>query len=180
MPYSSLAGKEWIGTTLQTIGSIERVLDVGVGAGTYSKLFRSVYSDAEWVGVEIWGPYIEHFDLHRKYDELYIGDIRHMRLETFGSIDVCFLGDVLEHMAHSDACKIIDQLLNICRYIFVSVPVGVNDQGSFNGNPFEKHVAVYDACSFPDVFPDAIDSSVFSDGTWTIGVAVLSKSSPCY
>lgn len=175
MPYSSHAGKDWIGRRLDAMTHVDRVLDVGVGAGTYSRFFRSQLDGAFWIGVEAWEPYLDQFRLRNLYDHLYIGDVRYLERELFSDVDVCFLGDVLEHMPKIDAKILVDQLLGSCRVVFVSVPIGHAPQGAIGGNPFERHLDQYTAEFFPKVFPNVVDSTVETDGIWTIGVALLSR-----
>ncbi|MBT9289118.1 class I SAM-dependent methyltransferase [Prosthecodimorpha staleyi] len=175
MPYSSIAGKSWIGSKIAAAGTVRRILDVGVGVGRYSSLFRERHPDAEWVGVEIWAPYVEQFGLAQKYDQLIISDVRWVDLARLGLFDVCFCGDVLEHMSASDAQQLVERLLPRCRLLFISIPLGFCPQGSVFDNPFERHVVEdYSDERIRDYFPAVVDGAVETRGAWTIGTYALS------
>ncbi|WP_181183810.1 class I SAM-dependent methyltransferase [Prosthecodimorpha hirschii] len=176
MPYSSIAGKSWIGSRIPAAGTLRRVLDVGVGVGRYSSLFREQHPEAEWVGVEIWAPYVEQFGLAQKYDRLIIADARWVDLARLGLFDVCFCGDVLEHMSASDARELVDRLLPRCRLLFISIPLGFCPQGSVFDNPFERHVVEdYSDERIREHFPAVVDGAVETRGAWTIGTYALSQ-----
>lgn len=141
MPTSNSAGKDWIGAifmALKSAGKVKRVLDIGAGEGTYSILGRS--RDVEWVGVEGWGPYVEEFKLNDKYDKIIISDARYLDYSMLGNFDVCFLGDILEHMTKDEACFIVRRLCTTCRYIFISMPIVKYPQDAVDKNPFQTHI----------------------------------------
>jgi tRNA G46 methylase TrmB len=67
MSYSLKSGKvetlAWFQANEETIKTI---VDIGPGSGTYIKLIREDAQccvDANWIGVEIWKPYIDEFKL---------------------------------------------------------------------------------------------------------------------
>lgn len=176
MPYSSTAGKDWIRARIPVVGKIARVLDVGVGEGHYSNLFRPCYPDAEWVGVEIWGPYIEKFGLEMKYDKLILSDIRWLDFTKLGQFDICFCGDIIEHMTIVEAKAIVDQLLCCSRLVFASVPIGVYPQQPVFGNPFEQHIVDdYSDEKFRKLFPGIVDGVIETVDIWTVGAYALTR-----
>lgn len=142
MPKSKSWGKEWVDAIyahLHTAGAARRVIDIGVGRGTFSKRLRA-HPGVEWVGVEAWEPYVEAFALREKYDRLIVGDVRAIAWDELGRFDVAFLGDVLEHMSGPDAVVLVHRVLDAGATAFVSIPIAYLPQGRVDGNPFEEHV----------------------------------------
>lgn len=143
MPTSAGEGKNEIITWVNELpGEFKRVLDLGVGKGTYSKLFRkyqSKLSDSYWIGVEAWAPYIEKFKLHKKYHQLINQDIRLLDYDSLKPIDITIAGDVLEHVTKDEAVTIVNKVLSISPYMVISIPIIHYPQGSIEGNPYEIH-----------------------------------------
>ena len=101
MPRSSVAGKVWIicyFKALLACNLLGRVLDIGAGEGTYAKFLRQIHPAADWVGVEIWGPYVRKYALESLYDKVVIADARYVDYGLLGKFDLGLAGDVLEHM----------------------------------------------------------------------------------
>jgi predicted TPR repeat methyltransferase len=144
MPYSLPSGKtqtaEWFRNNQS---SIKRVLDVGAGAGTYPKLIKQEHSmcqTAEWIGIEAWGPYIEQFDLKSLYNQVVNCDARKLDWATLGRFDVAIAGDVLEHMTKEEAVVLVNEILENCGTLIISIPIRYMPQDDIDGNPFEIHV----------------------------------------
>jgi SAM-dependent methyltransferase len=140
MPKSSPAGKIWSFDILKLLHSrrpIQRALDVGAGLGFYAAYRRP---GQHWTGVEIWAPYIKTYDLHSKYDQVVVGDIRYLDWRHFMPLDLVVCGDVLEHMSKDDALKVLNTALGHARIVLVSIPIVISEQGEKYGNPFETHV----------------------------------------
>lgn len=133
MPFSSTHGKtkitEWITRLKPAKG-----LDIGVGCGTYADMFPSI----SWVGVEVWRPYVQEYNLAGKYKELIVEDVRN--IASFEPVDLAVAGDVLEHMTAEDARDVLKVLRASAKHVIVSVPVGYYPQGEYRGNPYEEHV----------------------------------------
>lgn len=143
MPYSDFGGKRWSANVFGLLachGLIGRVLDIGPGEGWYSMHLRQAAPEAEWTGVEVWGPYVKRFDLETKYDRVVISDARYVDLSRLGRFDFAFAGDVLEHMTKPEALELAGRLLDASRALLVSLPVVPHPQGESEGNPFERHV----------------------------------------
>src|SRR4051794_4595345 len=112
MPKSSPAGKMWsrrVLAMLQDRAPIHRVLDVGAGMGTYES-FRT--PGQTWIGLEVWAPYVEAYDLGRKYDELLTCDVRAVDWSALAPLDLVICGDVLEHMTKDEALAVIEKALD--------------------------------------------------------------------
>jgi len=140
MPTSKAWGKAWIDAIYVRLPDVARVLDVGVGRGTYSMRLRDARPGVEWIGVEAWEPYVDEFSLREKYDELLVADARTLDWDTLGRFDVVFMGDVLEHMTKGQAVALATRGLASGAVVLVSIPVLVTPQGAFGGNPYEVHV----------------------------------------
>lgn len=157
MPFSSENGKHETDRVIQRLlsqgrGFLEsrglvRVLDIGAGSGTYSDRYRSMIENrgikAHWTGVEIWEPYVEKYDLRKKYDALVVQDAR-TYAESISAdsptFDIAFVGDILEHMTKTEAENLMSHLLKACRVVVLSIPIIHYPQGEWEGNPYEAHI----------------------------------------
>jgi hypothetical protein len=144
VPTSDEWGKEeWVLPKIKEMfeGKNPRVIDVGAGSGTYSRLLRSSIS-GHWIAVEAWKPYIEEYDLPAIYDEIVCDDIRHRTDILFGDggpPDLVIMGDVLEHMSKEDAKDIIYCSIFPPTTLLVCIPLLHLEQDAVYGNPFEIH-----------------------------------------
>ena len=138
MPRSHPEGRDWAVDRIRA-STAPVIIDIGCGEGTYSDLARGWRSDAVWVGVEVWEPYVEEFDLWSKYDFVAVRDARELSLPD---VPFVFLaGDVLEHMPRFDAVDLLDHAKARAEAIMVSVPIVDYPQHAHaGGNPFEEHV----------------------------------------
>lgn len=166
MPSSSESGKSSIKWVISKIPTPKTALDIGCGAGTYAKMFPAF----TWTGVEIWAPYVEKHDLSRLYADLHVADVREWNPD--GKYDICFLGDVLEHMTLDEAKDLVRRAKRWADTVIVSIPIGHHPQGEFEGNPHEIHVK--------DDWSDEEVKREFGKPTWSvvdaeIGVYVYSK-----
>ena len=103
MPFSSNSGKEYI-KSLNLTG--KTILDIGCGTGTYKNMFPNL--GQHWTAVEIWQPYVEKYKLHDKYNSVIVADVREWMPEQ--KYDVCFCGDILEHMTEQQAIAVLEKL----------------------------------------------------------------------
>ena len=127
----------------ENASTIDRILDIGCGSGTYSLLIKKEFKlcvNTEWVGIEAWQPYIEEFDLISLYDQVINCDARELDWDSLGKFDVAIAGDVLEHMSKEHAIKLVQELLNNCTTLIISIPIRYMAQDALAGNPFEIHV----------------------------------------
>lgn len=147
MPSSSSEGKEFVLHHIRQIRP-HHILDVGVGCGTYSDLIRDT---PIWEvgyplmhGVEVWLPYVERFNLTKKYDLLTLGDARqvleHMAERRY-NVSTVILGDILEHMTKAEALALWVNASSIAdEMVVLSIPIRHYPQGAEEGNPYEVHV----------------------------------------
>jgi predicted TPR repeat methyltransferase len=144
MPSSNKEGKaiikDWIG---EFSSDVNTIVDLGVGEGQYHWRFcrkSSILKHAKWIGIEVWEPYIELYNLKNVYDHIEQEDIRLVDYQKFGGIDLVFAGDVLEHMTKEEAVELMTTLLANSKRIIISIPIIHYPQDEVNGNPFERHV----------------------------------------
>lgn len=144
MPSSSKEGKEVIRQWISEITAPKQiVLDLGVGKGTYYNFFKKksdILKQARWIGIEVWKPYIEKYKLIELYDNLYQEDIRKFNYSQLGNIDIVFAGDVLEHLTKGESVSLINQLIKLSRFIFISIPIVYYPQAEVEDNPYERHI----------------------------------------
>jgi SAM-dependent methyltransferase len=127
--------KETLDFILNNYSKDISILDIGAGSGTYFNLL-SPYGYNKIDCVEAWQPYIEKFDLKRKYKQVIHADISTLDLD-FSKYDLVILGDVFEHISKDKTKKLIDKMLS-CD-IIVAIPFE-SGQEAINSNPYEVHV----------------------------------------
>jgi predicted TPR repeat methyltransferase len=112
----------------------KKALDIGCGEGTYAKLFPKL----AFTGVEVWEPYAEKYGLQALYQNFILQDAR--EFSTDERFDVCFLGDVLEHMTVTEATVLVEKAKSWADTVIISIPIGHYPQDEYEGNPYERHV----------------------------------------
>ncbi|OYN80434.1 class I SAM-dependent methyltransferase [Mycolicibacterium sphagni] len=150
MPRSHPEGRDWavdrIAATTTPV-----VVDIGCGEGTYSDLARGWRADAHWIGVEIHAPYVDRFELTRKYDEVVIADARTYSFprEPF----TLLAGDVIEHLTRPDALAFLARARAAAAEIMVSVPIIDYPQHGHDGNEHEAHLDQWTFDEMADQLP---------------------------
>lgn len=147
MPSSSFAGKYEIITNvfqMREVGVIDnggQIVDVGPGLGTYYHFLAHNMPGYFWIAVEIFGPYVEKYNLNMLYDQIVVDDFKNFSYNCAEQTQITFLGDVVEHMSEEDALSNIDKARNNSKLTVVSVPLGEWPQGEVNGNKYEAHIS---------------------------------------
>jgi hypothetical protein len=139
MPYSSVEGKKFVQEWFAD-KTIQSVLDVGPGAGTYYDLLQPIIRAEWWTGLEVWAPYITQFALEQKYDEVIVADINYVDWNLLAFPDLVIFGDVLEHMPRPAAQRVLAKAQHRATYVVVSLPIIHYPQGAEMGNKWETHV----------------------------------------
>jgi predicted TPR repeat methyltransferase len=105
------------------------------------------------VGVDIFETSIERSrarGIHDDYvtaDVLTIGDIFEAN-----SFDACVAFDVLEHLDHQDAIKLLAAMERIARRrVVVLTPNGFVEQDEYEGNPWQRHRSHWSASMLRDL-----------------------------
>jgi len=142
MPYSYTLFKEEVKLHFfKNVVPRVKILDVGPGCGTYSHLLRERFEDMD--ALEIFEPYVEAFDLRKKYNNVIIGDIRNF---DFSSYEYIIMGDVLEHLSVEDAQAIVKKIEELDILCLIAVPYKY-EQGTYMDNVHETHLQ-------PDLTPE--------------------------
>jgi 2-polyprenyl-3-methyl-5-hydroxy-6-metoxy-1,4-benzoquinol methylase len=121
---------------------VKTVVDIGAGSGTYIKLIKEdskCCTNACWIGIEAWQPYIDKFTLIDRYHQIINQDVRTVNWSEL-SPTVIIAGDVLEHMSKKDAIELVEKILTPETTLIISIPIRHMPQDAINGNPFEVHV----------------------------------------
>jgi hypothetical protein len=125
-----------------------RVVDIGVGVGTYGFLLRQVLDIGhERLTPESWQSVIdgvEIFEAYRNpvwdyaYDTVWRADARDF-IRTMDRYDLCLFNDVLEHFELEEARELAAIALDKCRALIVTTPNVDMPQGEWGGNEAEMH-----------------------------------------
>jgi hypothetical protein len=143
VPTSDKQGK-FIARALIREANPRGIWDIGPGDGTYWDLMKEYCTNGPlWTCVEVWGAYVNQYNLRDKYDTVYIQDVRGVGFPEYSGKrhdNLIIFGDVLEHMPEDDARLLILRAKKSFRWILVSIPIVHAPQGEVNGNPYEEHV----------------------------------------
>jgi hypothetical protein len=163
MPTSAWDGRRWV-TDRFAESKATTVIDIGPGEGTYSTLGRHLIWWAQWIGVEIFEPYVDRFLLGDKYDQIVVQDARTWRplMEDY----LILFGDVLEHMPYQDAVNLLEFHKALATEIYVSVPIVDSPQGACFGNDHETHVHQWSFEEMCDLLPGAETFKGVQVGRW--------------
>lgn len=125
--------KEWIDQLDPSV-----VIDIGPGAGTYSMLARQPHQ--KWYGIEVYYPYVTHYELYSKYEDIIVADARYVDYSLLPRPNLVIVGDCIEHMNEADGKRMIKQFTELADYVLISVPMLHLDQGTVEGNIYETHI----------------------------------------
>lgn len=112
------------------------ILDVGAGRGAYPTILFPYLPNVTFDAVEIWEPYVERFNLHVKYRNIFVQDVR--SFDNF-NYDLVIFGDVLEHMPMADAVEVWNRMAGQAAYALISIPIIHMEQDELDDNPYEIH-----------------------------------------
>jgi hypothetical protein len=155
MPGSSTTGNNAV---LELIGhlDIETILDVGPGRGQWYDLLHPWFPTARFDGWEIFQPYVDRYQLLKRYETVYLGDVRwEIPVPDY---DLVIFGDVLEHMTMEEAMTVVGRLLT--KYAIISIPLGLCPQEATEENPYEAHVSTWYDLGVLAAFPQIVSSIV--------------------
>lgn len=159
MPVSALENKDiakgWINSL-----KAKRVLDIGVGQGTYSDLART--PEQSWIGLEVYYPYVEMYNLEGKYDDVIIADARYVDYTKIGKFDLITWGDCIEHMPKDDAKMLLSELLKHTKHLLLAFPVLHLEQHD-DDNPYEDHIGHWHYDEMVDYLGDKVIDSMNGD-----------------
>lgn len=155
----------------------KRILDVGVGMGTYGFMIRQHMdiaherlSPSQWKlvidGLEIFEPYRNPL-WEFAYNEIYVGDAR-TTLPSRGNYDVVVCNDVLEHLPKEEAVALAEEMLRHAPVAIITTPNFDCPQGNWGGNEAERHLCLLGTEDLPHV--------IVRQDTTVTSLFVLSKS----
>ena len=127
------------------------IVDIGPGEGTYSILGRHLRLDANWIGVEVYEPYIDRFSLREKYNEIVVSNVLDYQWPT--EPFTVLMGDVIEHLSFWHAYSLLEMLKAKATEIMVSLPIVYSPQGPVHGNDHEAHLHDWDFESMKELLP---------------------------
>ena len=131
------------GFLLSHFSTSARILDVGAGMGKYSDMLPNYTLD----GVEIFEPFVEQYNLHSKYRNIYICHIADFSFEQY-QYDLVIFGAVLEHLSIHEAQTVLKSVHTGGAKSFVTVPY-LYPQGELCNNIYETHLQ-------PDLTPNTM------------------------
>ncbi len=134
----------------------ERVLDLGIGLGSYGSVVRQWgdLGERPWrtylIGVEAWAGYRNPmWDL---YNAVAACSIQEFLSEQSGQFDLVLLTDVIEHFERHEGQAIVEQLKQEIvapgGSLFVGTPGIFCEQGAVGGNEWERHRSLWLASDF--------------------------------
>ena len=104
---------------------------------------RHYFPSDEVVNVDIWKPYLLGWHGHR-----ILADVRFLPIRE-KSFDMVVSVDLLEHIPKEDGKKLIEQVEKIARKnILLTTPVYFFEQSPLDGNPYQKHLSLYEKLDF--------------------------------
>jgi SAM-dependent methyltransferase len=151
-----------IPTVLHYVTALQpsRVLDVGVGMGTYGFLLRQTLDIGhERLCKETWKialDGVEIFEGYRNpvwdyaYDRVFMGDVRDM-LDKVERYDVVICNDVLEHFEEREAGQLITRFLSTRATLIATTPNQDLPQETWGGNEAETHRCLLGPRHFPNL-----------------------------
>lgn len=163
MPYSSGEGKEWARARYEATRP-GTVLEVGPGAGMWSKLLRPVHR-GHWTAVEVFAPYVDRFGLNDLYDEVIVQDVRETPAAMF-AVDLVIMGDVIEHLERGDGLLVLAKARKHARRILLATPIIPYPQGPSEGNEHEAHLDSWSQAEMDAELPGAEAVYGTQIGTW--------------
>ena len=139
MPYSYSDADMVVFRHCQAFYPRSNILDLGAGAGKYSKILLGIYKEIH--AIEIFKPNISRFSLREKYKKVFNYNLMYFPYKK-NVYDLIIMGDVLEHLSVKDSLIILDKLKNIADVIVV-VPYNYKQGGKCLAvieNKYEEHL----------------------------------------
>jgi len=148
---------------LITLAQPNKVLDIGAGFGKYGFLTREFLE--LWDGretIDNWQRTIEGVEAFENYltpvhdyiyDKIHKGTIQETLPSLGDDYDMIMMIDVFEHFDYDEGVQILKDCLKKSKYILMSIPRDIGDQGEAFENPLEEHKFQWRAKHFKDFGP---------------------------
>lgn len=111
-----------------------KVLDIGAGDGVWADLLKDYFIID---GVEVFEPWVEKYELKKKYNELFVRDIRGFNFKYY---DIIIMGDVLEHLSVNEAREVFHYAYTRSRELVIAVPYLYKQEIADDGNQYQVHL----------------------------------------
>lgn len=163
MPYSHPAHYPSVVNLIRTNfpSNSTRILDVGVGSGTYRNLLPEYTMD----GIEVYSKYIQDFNLESRYRKIFNVDVVDFEFNA-NEYELVIMGDVLEHLSVVDALNVLKSIKDSGMSLLIQVPY-MYEQGIYDGNDHEIHL------------PSDLTHDVFLDRYSEFGFELLNRDDVC-
>lgn len=116
--------------------------DIGVGAGKYGKMIKSMGINCIVDGSEPVKQYAEQYkaEYAANYRKVNIVDFRDLIKTMEADYDLWIFGDVLEHMFYSEVFNCLDYCLSRSKYILCLIPINSKQKDAY-GQLSERHIS---------------------------------------
>ena len=111
-----------------------KILDVGAGSGKYGSMLRYNFNHID--AIEIFEPYIDHFNLKSIYNNVYNANIMDFDIDMYNYI---IMGDIIEHLSVEDAHNLLSKIHFYNKQCLVAVPYKM-EQGEVYDKIYETHL----------------------------------------
>lgn len=158
------------------------VLDIGVGFGKYGMLIRDLLDiSGERYAKEMWQGRIDGIEGYAGYrnaihdyiyDKIYYGKAEDVLKEIETTYDLALMIDILEHFERAEGEKVLEDALQKCRMLLISVPAIPTPQ-TYLDNELETHKCAWEAKDF--LRYDVLISGILPMGQNNANIIVLLK-----
>jgi hypothetical protein len=120
-------------------------LDIGPGAGKYGSLVKEISIEGSFncymTAIEYDQSYIKEYNLELLYQDVKNIDARQLsNLPKAIDVDLCIMGDVLEHLPQSDGLNLLNYLKYRSKRTLLIIPLDLL-QEEWNGHSQEAHIS---------------------------------------
>ncbi len=120
-----------------------RALDVGTGAGKYSRLLADTVPACHRAGIEVEAGYVDTYRLREIYHELWVEDVSAWwRRTPDENFDLVIVGDCIEHLPKSAGLDLLNAMVYRSAWLLVVAPEFIV-QSAVSGVASEVHLSVW-------------------------------------
>jgi len=146
----------------------ESLVDLGCGRGIIGALCRIYRAPERMVGVDGFAPYLDFCGAMGFYDELLSLDLRQMPLPfPSAHFQVATCIEVIEHLPKDQGLILLSELERIASCVIVTTPGIWFEQDDYDGNPLQKHLALWTVGEFTKR-----DYRVYGVGAFKVGYQI--------
>ena len=119
----------------------DKILDIGCGPNRCLVYFAEKYPDLKFIGIDFTDTVLEFAKKYSHVKNITFKKLDFLEEEIYGNYDVISMLETLEHTEEGTNHKIVDDLIQKCKYLYISVPL---DHDPNDG----EHISFYDYNSF--------------------------------